>query len=525
MPNEKEHKAPSLTNPILQPIIHHDSVESMKSPKLAPIEPQWQVQDLSSQRFTRFAIGCVLIVFFLLTPLYKIHQRAEAVLIESSILYAQNVSKEGISASQFGTMAKRISAITQVAEHMKANSELDQKPLDYMIEQTFPWWVQSQSIYTPWQKERVPPESTSLLIPVGRSKARLAADLIATVRHVLYSDIPIEVAYAGHSDLPLSIREKLRIVGGPNITFIDVTQTFDDDYVSFAAGKWAIKPFAMLASRYPRTILVDADTIIFTDPSTIFSDDKDLRRTGIRLFHDRLLQPNPDRTSWLKDQLAQAGRAEYPTPALNNSLFWQGVTGEMVDSGMVIWDKTRPANFLALMYIAWMNTREPRVSETYERWYGDKETWFIGPELMGVEYSMDPAYAGHIGVLEPDWPGPSNDVPPMSFCSEHVFHAHPAIPSPRRRKHKYIPPKPWWLNGGLYYSKNRLELGYANFTHWWPGSADPEVQKWQMRDSPQMTGWMCARAPKEEVREVEPEFAALWERMVEESKAVDQLFA
>ena len=210
MSSEKVESMLTLKNPNLLPI-KHDSPESMKSPKLQSVEPRWQVQGLPSQKSARVALAWLLTLIFIFSPLYKIHQQATRKIIEGSIFRAQNLTADDLPPTDFGGMARRVSAIIEVGEFVKRYPKLDHKPLSHLIQHTFPWWVQTQDIYTPWQKSSAQPfdSDTSLIIPVGKFRAHFAADLIVTIRLVLGSKIPVEYAYAGHTDLPLVTPEKL----------------------------------------------------------------------------------------------------------------------------------------------------------------------------------------------------------------------------------------------------------------------------------------------------------------------------
>ena len=50
-----------------------------------------------------------------------------------------------------------------------------------------------------------------------------------------------------------------------------------------------MKPFALLASKYPRTILVDADAIFLRSPDDLFDQHAGLSETGALFYHDRAI--------------------------------------------------------------------------------------------------------------------------------------------------------------------------------------------------------------------------------------------
>jgi alpha 1,3-mannosyltransferase len=52
-------------------------------------------------------------------------------------------------------------------------------------------------------------------------------------------------------------------------------------------GKYAMKPFAVVVSRFRKTILVDADVIFLQKPETIFDVHTGMNSTGSLFYHDR----------------------------------------------------------------------------------------------------------------------------------------------------------------------------------------------------------------------------------------------
>ncbi|KFH71692.1 hypothetical protein MVEG_01987 [Podila verticillata NRRL 6337] len=68
--------------------------------------------------------------------------------------------------------------------------------------------------------------------------------------------MPIQVFYAGDQDLSPSRQEYIRKITG-NIEVIDITLTFDNGYLQLQG--WAIKSFALLASKFENAMVIDAD--------------------------------------------------------------------------------------------------------------------------------------------------------------------------------------------------------------------------------------------------------------------------
>ncbi|KAL9577320.1 MAG: hypothetical protein Q9212_006437, partial [Teloschistes hypoglaucus] len=237
--------------------------------------------------------------------------------------------------------------------------------------------------------------SKGIVIPTGRKTFRYACHLISNMRDTLNSELPIEIVYAGDSDLPLEYRQFITQLG-PNIEATDITQIFDDSTLDLAHGGWAIKPFAALASRFEQLMVLDADAVFLQQPETIFNTHKGYQTTGTLLFHDRLLWQGmfKERHSWWERHLAH----QKPSEALSKSLVYNEGYAEEQDSGVVVLDKSRLAVLLGLLHTCWQNTQEVRKKWTYKMGYGDKESWWFGLELVGAEYTFEEHYASIIGT-------------------------------------------------------------------------------------------------------------------------------
>ena len=83
--------------------------------------------------------------------------------------------------------------------------------------------------HTPLQSLRQSylPGSRGIIIPTGRKKCRFTAHLIASLRTVLNSSLPIQVAYSGEGDLPEAYRKAL-VSLGVDIGPLDVSKIFDN---------------------------------------------------------------------------------------------------------------------------------------------------------------------------------------------------------------------------------------------------------------------------------------------------------
>lgn len=237
--------------------------------------------------------------------------------------------------------------------------------------------------------------SQGIVIPVGGGdqSVRFAGHLIVSLRDVLGCELPIQIIYAGESDLPKRHRDILASLDAKNRTdFLDILEIFDDATLRLAKGGWAIKPFGALASRFEQVILLDADAVFLQKPETLLRQSPFID-TGAYLFHDRLLWQHAfrERHDWWKDQI------KVPSPALNKSLVWMEDYAEECDSGVVVLDKSRPEVLVGLLHIAWQNTYDVREEVSYKLTYGDKETWWLGLELAGSGYQFEEHYGSILG--------------------------------------------------------------------------------------------------------------------------------
>jgi len=381
---------------------------------------------------------------------------------------------------EFGVVAKKATVLGHLAEHYVDNPSLDPAELSQLMAEQFPWWNISSLQYFPWKRKswhkstfadtQLFHSETGIVISVGDRNAREAAHLIGCLRNIHKSRLPIDIAYAGDEDLTPRVRTFLWKLG-KNIHFIDLTKVFDESLVNL--GLYAIKPFALLASRYPQTILMDADAVFFSRPDRLFQDYPGLRDTGALFFHDRTitnrLENSGARRDWLTVQLQAAGRK--PSAHLNeSSLFYRRYIGEEVDAAVVAVDKSRPKTYIAMAFACWMNVKEVRDAITWKLWHGEKETYWLAAEMMGVPYSFEPWSSARIlqsrsnGVLlksdddseSPKHPPPSTDT--GKRCTKHMVHSDATGK------------EPLWANDGLWMNKDDKNLGLANWTHWYLGT-------------------------------------------------------
>lgn len=299
---------------------------------------------------------------------------------------------------KFGELGQRVQILTQWV------LQLEEDPKDISLRRaveevtlsTFPFLRRPSDPDNPAPlsslRESIVPGSHGIVIPVGVHDFRYACHLILTLRKVLHSTLPIQIAYAGEDDLPLAKRDLLQTLE-PTIEFVDVTWVLDNKNMQLEKG-WAIKPFAVLASTFEQVILLDADSVFLQPPESLLFH-TGFQETGTLLFHDRLLWQHSfqERHKWWKQEM----KHQEPSNALKSSLVWSEDYAEEADSGVVLWDKSRLPVFMALLHVCWQNMKPVREETTYKMTYGDKESWWFGLELCDVPHFFEKHYGAVLG--------------------------------------------------------------------------------------------------------------------------------
>ncbi|KAG0321381.1 hypothetical protein BGZ97_011537 [Linnemannia gamsii] len=286
-----------------------------------------------------------------------------------------------------------------------------------------------------------------LVFCAGNGQFEFVVTSIQALRSRLKSTLPIQVFHMGDGDLSPTRQDYLRQMAS-DIEVFDVTNILDNDYMRL--GGWAIKPFAMLASSFEEVMFVDADAYFLQDPAVLFQDPGYLA-TGALFFYDRTLFPGWTLGSdWMKSNI----------PVLSSftriSRMFRRKTAHEQESGVVLINKK--TRFLGLMGTCKMNGKWERDLVSYKIFHGDKETFWVGFEMVQEPYVFMRNYGGVIGELRPD-----ND---KSVCGAQL--------------HQDYRGRPLWWNGGLYRNKNSGVYRYLHFDYWMTGGGD---QKHRERDT------------------------------------------
>ncbi|KAF2151509.1 glycosyltransferase family 71 protein [Myriangium duriaei CBS 260.36] len=298
-----------------------------------------------------------------------------------------------------------------------------------------------------------------IVISCGDRTLRFAAHLISNWRLELGSTLPIQVVYAGDGDLSRKNREQLSRIAKSSLEFLDITTVFNDTILHLSTNWWAIKPFAVLASRFERVILLDADTVFLQQPEVLFSHGAFLN-AGALLFHDRALRryAYPDRNSWWRDQ------SKYASATLNKSLVWNEYHAEEADSGVLVVDKSRPDIFAGLLHIAWQNSHAVQEERTFQKSYAEKESWWLGFELAGANCQFEEHYGGIVGWED-------QDAENKRVCSSVIAHVDEDMrllwysgsllrdkQTPSKSSDAYVVPQQWMIDAQWQKAENRQSM-------------------------------------------------------------------
>ena len=268
--------------------------------------------------------------------------------------YAMNSSTiSKIEGPNLFSMAKHISTFARLLEAILTDDSIDRRPFLDLRKRYFGWWKASPTTYLPWGGKD---HSTGIVLTAGQGNMVLAAHAIRTLRRVVKSTLPIQVAYAGDDDLPILKRQEMKSLD-PDLELINILDYFDEDVAGLRIGGYAMKPFAALASSFEKVIIIDADTIFMQRPDEWFEEHEGLRQTGTLFFHDRAYGGRKT-TEWVKDLFKESGRK--PSPTLNASMYWQEELEHQQESGVVYFNKAIPGAFMSLVFTTYMNLEHVR---------------------------------------------------------------------------------------------------------------------------------------------------------------------
>jgi hypothetical protein len=261
---------------------------------------------------------------------------------------------------------------------------------------------------------------------------RYAIHTIRVLRQ-LNCTLQIQIFYNGEKDLKEENRQLLEKEGAE---VVDVSIFLSPLKANSMRG-YAIKPFVMLMSRFAEFIFLDADTIFFQNPEVMF-EFKKYNETGAMFYRDRTIFRRKNRTlDFFKKMVI------FPSSFAQHERVWQKLSVEEGESGVLLMDKRRGGMFVLLL--ASLMNMDPIKKEMYKAVHGDKESFWMSCEALGVPYSWGLGAGGAVGYPKPNTTG--------SICGG-LFHVDENW-------------EPLWFNGGIEMNKNH-DVGKAiyNLTHY-----------------------------------------------------------
>lgn len=266
--------------------------------------------------------------------------------------------------------------------------------LQRMEQASFPWIVRDhKSSYELYNKFKN--GGRGIVMCVGNHHAKYARTAIKALREVQKTKLPIEIFYTGEGDL--SPENRAWFEQFENVKTIDVTSLVNNEMIIIQG--WAAKPFALMVSSFSEAILMDSDVYYMVDPATMF-DDGGYKETGTLYFYDRTLFPGKGgpKQEWMESFL----------PTMSNhpaKTRWFRRKGDHeMESGVVVFNKRQ--HFIGLLAICKMNDLHERVQVTYEKTWGDKESFWIAMEMVQERYSFikyGGGVIGNVGDAIPFW--------------------------------------------------------------------------------------------------------------------------
>ena len=235
-----------------------------------------------------------------------------------------------------------------------------------------PWRPKNFSSSLEWKRSF---QGRGLVTSVPAKYLTIALTGIQGLRSTLGADLPVKVYYADDRDLPMENRRALEKID--NVTVCNLSEVYPIQLRGFQ-----VKPFAMLASGFAEVIWFDADLLFLVNPEVLL-DNEDYHETGTVFFHDRTLSGwgSVEGASidwpWIQGIIGRG--SEY----LRSSPAFVGRASNIMDSSAVVMHMTR--NFFVMLVVAQLNLN----SDTYTHVWGDKETFWLGFEILRKPWAMN----------------------------------------------------------------------------------------------------------------------------------------
>ena len=214
--------------------------------------------------------------------------------------------------------------------------------------------------------ERLPPcpsdlADTGIVIAAGGLHYLVNAWVCVRVLRRHGCALPIEVWHLGPEEMPPVFS---RLLAAQGVECIDAHRRLADLPVRQLRG-WALKPYAVLASRFRHVLLLDADNVPARDPSFLF-ETPEYGRSGAIFWPDRSDRPG------LPGAFLRANHPAWRLTGLEHR------GDPSFESGQACIDKARC--WRALSLALWMNEH---ADFWYQFVYGDKDTFHLAWRMLG----------------------------------------------------------------------------------------------------------------------------------------------
>jgi len=282
---------------------------------------------------------------------------------------------------------------------------LDQRILSMLHKSLYSWVYKNK--FSSLNQLILSSKGKGIVICTGNDHFNYARSTIDVLRNVLNCSLPIEVFYSGDYDLSYENRQILQKYS--NIYLSDILEYFDNFIINVKG--WAIKPFAILASRFEEVILMDADVVFVRNPKELFNEQGYIE-TGTLFYKDRTLTKGRHYglkwlKLWMKDPLPETKKLRY----LKNKTIHE------MESGVVLIHKIKA--LLGLLNTCKLNEYEIRTKVVYDYVYGDKETYWIGFDMARQHYYMNSEPPSVLGEIEKVG---ESEISPLKMICGHISH-------------------------------------------------------------------------------------------------------
>ncbi|KAJ3232407.1 hypothetical protein HDU81_002998 [Chytriomyces hyalinus] len=300
----------------------------------------------------------------------------------------------------------------------------------------YPWLVSSTSTWDSIDSLRKPWKGRGIALTFSSSGFRRGLHVILSIRHIHSCKLPIEIFHIGDQDLSLEKRTLLAQL--PGVSVIDIQTHFPN--VQDVKG-FNIKPFVMLASSFAEVIFVDDDVTLIQSPETLVKESENYKVHGTLFFLDRSF--GAGNSTWVQSILP------YPSSMSETSRYMRGVSRDEQESAFVALDKGRLGVLHALLAACHMNLKESREQALHKHTHGDKESFWIGHELVRAPYAFVPGIGGAAGIFRAK-PGQLEEKEVICGPQSH-------IDEKKQLSH---------FNGVVLLHKDEPEKGYIDFHHY-----------------------------------------------------------